>query len=207
MAKTKKKLTNTDENVFINDINIYLENNDSKGKRTNHFFSEPQIAAETNTEYNKLLNIDDDIKQQHYYIVKEIKKDKLNNTIISNKDYNFINNNLYTSKTESLHFYNNKVSESSNENVILEYELYIVNDVFFDSISRGLSNSVSNDDIKKYLIIDRMGKFQNEGTNFETYALNEASKKMITNDITFQNNNSSNYIRTNNSFLDGNYKD
>lgn len=167
--------------------------------------------SEENTLSNEQINMgasNAEIIQQHYYIVKEIQKDKLSDGIISSNDCKFINKNLYTSKTEALLFYNNQVSNSANNhNTILEYELYIVNDVFFDSISRNLSNSVSNDDIKKYLLIDRIGKIQNEGTNFETYALNEASKKMITNDITFQNNNSSNYIRTNNSFLDGNYKD
>ena len=144
--------------------------------------------------------------QQHYYIVKEIIKNKSSNVAISSKEYEFANENLYTSKTEARLFYDNKLDSSSNndENSILEYELYIANNVFYDTKIRDSSRDVSIDGIKRYLLIDNLGKDQIDARNFESFALRAAS------DIISQKNGNANqatYICTKNSFLDGNYKD
>lgn len=142
--------------------------------------------------------------QQHYYIVKEIIKNKSNNTFISSKEYEFAKENLYTSKTEARLFYDNKISIHSNkdENSVGEYELYIVNNVFYDVKKLVFESDISTYETKKYLLINSVGKDQTEGRNFESFALRVAAIKMNQ-----KHDSQSSSISTKNSFLDGYYKD
>ncbi len=143
-------------------------------------------------------------KQQHYYIVKEIKINKTNDSIVSTSEYEFANQDLYTSKVESRLFYDKKIATHSNkdENSVAEYELYIVNNVFYDVINTTVFSNDSTNGIKRYLLIDTKGKDQPEGRNFETFAL-----RAVANRMNKKNANQGDHISTKNSFLDGDYKD
>lgn len=143
-------------------------------------------------------------KQQHYYIVKEIKMNKTNDSIVSTTEYEFANQDLYTNKVESRLFYDNKISIHSNkdENSVAEYELYIVNNVFYDVANSTFLNNDYKDGIKRYLLIDTKGIDQPEGRNFETFALRAVASRMNK-----RNSIQINHISTKNSFLDGDYKD
>ncbi len=143
-------------------------------------------------------------KQQHYYIVKEIKINKKNDSIVSTTEYEFANQDLYTSKVESRLFYDNKISTHSNKDEIsvAEYELYIVNNVFYDVINTTVFSNDSTNGIKRYLLIDNKGIDQLEGRNFETFALRAVASRMNK-----RNAKQVNHISTKNSFLDGDYKD
>lgn len=143
-------------------------------------------------------------KQQHYYLVKEIKINNTNDSTVSTIEYEFANPDLYTTKVESRLFYDSKISIHSNkdENSVAEYELYIVNNVFYDVTNTTLLNNDSKDGIKRYLLIDNKGKDQPEGRNFETFAL-----RAVANRMNKRNANQGDHICTKNSFLDGDYKD
>lgn len=114
-------------------------------------------------------------EQQHYYIVQEIIMNKISNAVVSTIEYEFANTNLHTSKVESRLFYDNKIAILSNNdaNSIIEYQLYIANNVFFDAKKNASTSDISTDEIKTYLLIDGAGKVQTDGRNFESFALSE----------------------------------
>jgi len=163
-----------------------------------------QIKQVPNKQESKLVYSYEQNNQQHFYIVREILKNKSNNAFISSKEYEFANEDLYTSKTEARLFYDNKVANSSyiNKNSVLEYELYIVNNLFHVTQIRNSLGDVSMDGAKRYLLINNEGKEQIDGRNFEFFALRQASDKMSKKPDT-----KASFIGTKNSFLDGDYKD
>jgi hypothetical protein len=168
------------------------------------------------------LELDTEVKdrQQHYYIVKEIVKDRISKDIISSKEYEFVNEDLYKSKTEARLFYDSKIQEKFEDTddlkEISEYELYIINDIFFDknySIDTK-TNQEKKYDFTKYLLIDSKGKEQTDGKKFESFVLRNSSKKpykILESDVqpttTNDSDNQVTFISTRNSFLYGNYKD
>lgn len=168
------------------------------------------------------LELDTEVKerQQHYYVVREIVKDRTSKDIISTKEYEFINEDLYKSKTKARLFYDSKIQEKFGDNddlkEISEYELYIVNDIFFDknySIHTKTDQEKKYDFIK-YLLLDIKGKEQIDGKKFESFVLRNSSKKpykILESDVQPTNTNDSDnqvtFISTKNSFLYGNYKD
>jgi len=168
------------------------------------------------------LELDTEVKerQQHYYVVREIVKDRTSKDIISTKEYEFINEDLYKSKTEARLFYDSKIQEKFGDTddlkEISEYELYIINDIFFDknySIHTKTDQEKKYDFIK-YLLLDSEGKEQTDGKKFESFVLRNSSKKpykISESDVQPTNTNDSDnqvtFISTRNSFLYGNYKD
>ncbi len=198
----------------INELNAKVTNTVNEIPITNFILPDNDVLEENETQVPLMpveierfkLEIDPQIKNklQHYYIVKELKKDKTSKAIFSNNEFEFANQNLYTSKVEARLFYDNKIANLSNNdaNSVLEYELYIVNNVFFDAEKIASASDISTDEIKSYLLIDSAGKEQTDGRNFESFALRSASEKMNK-----KHKSQSTYISTKNSFLDGDYKD
>jgi hypothetical protein len=199
----------------INNLSEKLPSTENESIHTNVILEYDNVIEEYDKTENKLipveiesfkLDIEPQIKnnQQHYYIVKEFLKDIINETIISNNEFMFTNQNLYTSKVEARLFYDKKIANLSynDVNFVLEYELYIVNNVFYDKDNIASASENSTNDIKKYLLIDSGGEAQTEGRNFESFALRVAANKMNK-----KHENQANFISTKNSFLDGNYKD
>ena len=129
----------------INNLSEKLPSTENESIHTNVILEYDNVIEEYDKTENKLipveiesfkLDIEPQIKnnQQHYYIVKEFLKDIINETIISNNEFMFTNQNLYTSKVEARLFYDKKIANLSynDVNFVLEYELYIVNNVFYD---------------------------------------------------------------------------
>jgi hypothetical protein len=163
-----------------------------------------ELISENNTN-NTEATLKENKKQQHYYIVKETIKNKINNDIQSTNEYEFVNENLYTSKTEARLFYDHKIANcSEEEHFIFEYELHIVNNIFFDADIHSFRNNLATYQIKTYLLVANKERADADGRNFESFALKEASQKMIRKKDT---NNQIGYFGTKNSFLDGNFKD
>jgi hypothetical protein len=164
-----------------------------------------ELISENKTITTEAVNKETKITQQHYYIVKEIIKNKTNNDIHAINEYEFVNENLYTSKAEARLFYNGKISNcSEEEHFIFEYELHIVNNIFFDAGIYSFINNPTTHHIKTYLLMANKKRAEADGRNFESFALREASQKMIHKK---DDNNTSGYFGTKNSFLDGNFKD
>lgn len=144
------------------------------------------------------------VHYQHYYLVKEIVQNKLTHSIISVKEYVFASPNLHKSKEEARLFYDNKITihPKNDEYAKFLYELFLVNNVFFDAKETISGTSNSSNNIKSYLLIDSEGKIHQDGRNFEYFVLSTAAKKMNEANEVFQSS-----VKTKNSFLDGNYKD
>jgi len=180
--------------------------NDSLNEKMELMIEDTSDVIETTSEPIKVEFTPSQTKnqQQHYYIVKEIIMNKTSNAVVSTFEYEFANTSLYTSKVDARLFYDNKIAIHSNkdENSVVLYELYIVNNVFFDAKKNASAIDISTDEIKTYLLIDGVGKEQADGRNFESFALRAASQKMNQ-----RHDSQSISISTKNSFLDGNYKD
>jgi hypothetical protein len=188
---------NDNKNSFLNDSDNNKYPNEKPEFQKNRV-EEELINKSVSSEYVTNQN---ENKQQYYYVVKEIVKNKIHNSILSSNEYSFVNENLFSSKTEARLYYDSKVENQSihEENNINEYELYIINDVFYDSSVEASSNHV-----KKYLLIDNKGREQIEGRNFESFVLNKFSNKIMQSN---RDNNQGFFINTKNSFLEGKYKD
>lgn len=197
-------------------VNLIAEDN-SLSERLNE--ANDMIVPAEIERFKLEINTEIKTKQQHYYIVKEIIKDRINKAIISSKEFEFIDEKIYTAKSNARFFYDSKIQSKNDADdtiEISEYELYIVNDVYFDTdyLTESKKEVNTNDNIIKYLLLDTKGKEQIDGKNFESFVLKNTLIKSSKITESKENPNSKNNLHnqefvfsTRNSFLDGNYKD